>query len=97
MEVVKQPKKICNVLGKKVEKIEIKSCKKDKNSVEYYVFNLFDIDNICIALNRYVLADNVEKQLFNPLTNKEIDELKNIVPDIDMSQGANIPEPGISF
>ena len=60
------------VLDKNVNKVEIKFLKKDSNSVEYYVYDLFDENRICIALNRYVLIDNLVEQPFDKLTEEEI-------------------------
>ena len=78
MKIEKQPNKICNVLEKKIEKIEINSCKKDQKGVEYYIYDLFDEDNLCIARSRYVLLHNPEEQLFDPLTAEELNVLNNV-------------------
>lgn len=69
--VEKDPPPNYKVLGKLVGKVEIKERLTDTDFVDFYVYDLKDVDGKCIALNRYVLAGNILEQPFHPLTGGE--------------------------
>ena len=75
MNVSKEVKAGYKVLTKPVSKVEIKARLSDANETDYYVYDLFNENSICMALNRYVLIGNKAEQPFSALTQEEEDIL----------------------
>ena len=63
-----------NVSGKPVDRVEIKLKLTDKGGT-FYVYDLFDVNNNCVALNRYVFINNNAERPFAKLTKPEEDTL----------------------
>ena len=76
-------KKDYYVKEKLVITTNIKSRLKDTRGIDYYVYDLFGADNVCVALNRYVLVDNVIEQPFEKLTEEEELILNPIIKELE--------------
>lgn len=74
MNVTKAVKEGYKVLGKPVNHVEIKAKRTDEGGT-FYVYDLFDNNNKCMALNRYVFTNNEENRPFAALTKEEEDIL----------------------
>jgi len=88
MNVSKEVKAGYKVLTKPVSKVEIKARLTDVNNTPYYVYDLFNENGVCMALNRYVLTDNRAEQPFSALTQEEEDILNP--PYVEPEEGEMI-------
>jgi len=77
MNVSKEAKAGYKVLTKPVSKVEIKARLTDANETDYYVYDLFDENGVCMALNRYVLIGNKAEQPFSALTQEDEEDILN--------------------
>lgn len=79
-KIKKSVKEGYNILNQSVDHAEVKA-KKTDNGGTFYIYDLFDSSNVCMALNRYVFINNNAERPFAKLSKAEEDILNPIIEE----------------